>query len=492
MSVYKQYAFWFITGSQHLYGADTLAKVREHSAAIVAGLNTSGCLPAVLVDKALVTTPEEISAVMKEANHDDTCAGVITWMHTFSPSKMWIAGLSILNKPYLHLHPQFTRPIPNEGIDMDFMNLNQSAPGDREHGFIGARLRLPRKIIAGYWDTEAVKSRIGGWMRTAVGVAESRKLKVCRFGDNMREVAVTEGDKVEAQLKLGWTVNTYAVGDLVEYVNAVTEAEIETLMAEYGQAYTIKTGDLDAVCYQARLEAGIGRFLKGGGFGAFTDTFEDLHGLRQLPGLATQRLLAKGYGFGGEGDWKTAALTRVMKVMAEGLPGGTAFMEDYTYDFGDRESLILGAHMLEVCPSLAATKPTVEVHPLGIGGKEPPARLVFEGQSGPAICASLVDMGGRMRLIVNDVAAVKPISDMPNLPVARVMWKPLPSLEEASEAWILAGGAHHTVMSFALTAEHLRDFATIMGIEFVHIGKDTTLTELSRDLTLADIAWKLK
>lgn len=492
MSVFATKEFWFITGSQHLYGPETLDQVKAHSEAMVDGLNQSGKLPSKLVFKGLATSQEEIGTLTKEANYDDTCAGIVTWMHTFSPSKMWIGGLSMLQKPYLHLHTQYNRTIPNDAIDMDFMNLNQSAHGDREHGFIGARLRLPRKIVVGYWERPEVQEKIGGWMRSAVGAAVSRSLKVARFGDNMREVAVTEGDKVEAQLKLGWSVNTYAVGDLVKYIDAVTEAEIDALIVDYAQKYTFNTRDMDSVRYQARMEAAMAKFLRKGGFGAYTNTFEDLHGMRQLPGLASQRLMEQGYGYGGEGDWKVSALTRIMKAMAEGLSGGTAFMEDYTYDFGDAESLSLGAHMLEVCPTLAAEKPRIEVHPLGIGGKEPPARLVFEGQSGPAICVSLIDMGGRLRMIVNEVEGVKPISDMPNLPVARVMWRPLPDLETAAEAWILAGGAHHTVMSFALTAEHMRDFANIMDIEFVRIGKDTNVETLARDLMLADVAYKLK
>ncbi len=427
---------------------------------------------------------------MEEANFDKNCAGVITWMHTFSPSKMWIAGLSILNKPMLHLNTQFNREIPWDEIDMDFMNLNQSAHGDREHGFIGARLRIPRKIVVGHWEDEDVHEKIGGWMRSAIGLSESRSLKIARFGDNMREVAVTEGDKVEAQIKFGWSVNYYPVGDLVQYIEAVTDAEITELMDQYRELYQINTEKTDSIEYQARIELGMTKFLEEGNFGAFTTTFEDLHGLKQLPGLAVQRLMTKGYGFGAEGDWKTSALTRIMKVMATGLPGGTTFMEDYTYHLEKGQELILGAHMLEVCPSIAAQKPTIEVHHLGIGNREMPARMVFDGQEGDVALVSLIDMGGRMRLIVNDAKAVTPLKDMPKLPVARVMWKPMPDLKTSAEAWILAGGAHHTVMSYALNAEHMRDFAEMAGIEFIHINKDTNINDLKKELMWNDIVWK--
>lgn len=488
----KTCQFWFITGSQHLYGEETLKKVAEHSKIMVEKLNQAQEIPKEIVFKIVATSSDAIETIMEEANYDKNCAGIITWMHTFSPSKMWIRGLGKLQKPYLHLHTQFNREIPNEEIDMDFMNLNQAAHGDREHGFIATRMRLSRKVIVGYWEDKHIKEKIGLWMRSAIGVMASKKLKVARFGDNMRDVAVTEGDKVEAQMKLGWSVNTYPVGDLTAYIDAVSEAEIDAVVKEYEQAYTIKTDNLESVRYQARLEIGMETFLKKGGFDAFVNTFEDLKGMKQLPGLASQRLMEKGYGFGPEGDWKVAAMTSIMKTMAEGLDGGTSLMEDYTYHFAGEESLILGSHMLEICPTVAATKPTIEVHPLGIGGKEDPARLVFEGKSGKAICASLIDMGGRMRLIVNDVLAVKPIMEMPNLPVARVMWKPLPNLETSAEAWITAGGAHHSVISFSLTADELRDWANMMDIEFVHIAEDIDLHRFKQDLLLADIAWKLK
>ncbi|MDF2803387.1 MAG: L-arabinose isomerase [Anaerocolumna sp.] len=492
MSTLKKYEFWFITGSQHLYGEETLKKVAEHSKIIADSLNVSSDIPCSVVFKPIVTTPDDITKVIKEANYSENCAGIITWMHTFSPSKMWINGLTILEKPYLHLHTQYNREIPNSEIDMDFMNLNQSAHGDREHGFIGTRLRMPRKVVVGYWEDEDVQEKIGSWMRAAVGASVSKNLKVIRFGDNMRQVAVTEGDKVEAQIKLGWQVNTTPVGDLVEVINAVTEAEIDATVAEYKEKYEIATDNFDAVRYQAKVEVALKKIMAEGGYGAYTNTFEDLHGMDQLPGLASQRLMEAGYGYGGEGDWKVSALTHIMKQMAEGLEGGTAFMEDYTYDLTKGNELSLGAHMLEVCPTLAADKPRIEVHPLGIGGKSDPARLVFEGKAGAAIVVSLVDMGGRFRLIIHDIEAVKPILDMPNLPVARVMWKALPDLKTGAECWILAGGAHHTVFSYSITATQMIDWAEIMGIEYIHISKETKVQDLKQLLFLQDIAWKLR
>lgn len=494
MKKLQDYKFWFIVGSQFLYGPEALKAVEDDARKMVDGLNASGKLPAKIEFKAVGTTAEVIDRFVMDANYDDTCAGIITWMHTFSPSKMWIRGLSKLQKPYLHLHTQFNQEIPNEAIDMDFMNLNQSAHGDREHGFIGTRMRLARKVVVGYWETDAVQSKIASWMRTAIGVIASRTLKVVRFGDNMRNVAVTEGDKVEAEIKFGWSVNTWAVGDLVQYINAVTEAEIDAQVKEYEAKYEMNTDNIASVCYQAKMEVGIKKFLEDNNADGFVNTFEDLYGMDQLPGLATQDLTAQGYGFGPEGDWKISCLTAVMKTMAQGIDEGTALMEDYTYHFGKdgQDSYNLGAHMLEVCPSVAAGKPKIEVHELGIGGKDAPARLVFEGKAGNAIVATLIDMGGRMRLIVNDVECVKPIMPMPNLPVARVMWKPLPCLEKSAEAWILAGGAHHCVISYTVTAEQLRDWANIMGIEFVHITKDLDLDAFKDQLFLADIAWKLK
>ncbi|MDR2532472.1 MAG: L-arabinose isomerase [Oscillospiraceae bacterium] len=482
--------FWFVAGSQHLYGSDVLNTVAERAAKMVGGLSSSA--PFEIIYKATVKTPDEITALVKEANYDDTCAGLVVWCHTFSPSKMWINGLVALQKPYLHLHTQYNRNIPADDIDMNFMNLNQAAHGDREHGFIGARLRLTRKIVVGYWEDAHVQEKIGAWQRSAIGFTISKNLKVIRFGDNMRQVAVTEGDKVEAQIKFGWQVNTWGVGDLVAAMNAVTDAEINALTDEYNSKYTFATEDTEAVKYQARAEIAMLKILEREGAGAFTNTFEDLHGMKQLPGLASQRLMERGYGYGGEGDWKVSALTHVIKTMTADMPDGTSFMEDYTYDLEAGNELVLGAHMLEVCPTIAAAKPRIEVCPLGIGGKEPPARLIFEGKAGRAVVASLVDLGGRMRLIVQDVECVKPIYEMPKLPVARVMWKPLPDLLTSAHAWILAGGAHHTVLSYGATAEMLEDWANMTDIEFVHINADTTINEFKKDLFTADLAWRLK
>ena len=488
----KNYEFWFVVGSQFLYGPAVLDTVAARAAEMVEKMNASGNLPCKLVYKVTAKTSKEISDVVREANHDQNCAGIITWCHTFSPSKMWINGFANLQKPYCHFATQYNREIPNEEIDMDFMNLNQAAHGDREHGFIAARLRMPRKVIAGYWQDADVQERIGSWMRAAVGVAVSKGMKVMRFGDNMREVAVTEGDKVEVQTKLGWEVNTWPVGKLVDTMNEVTEAEVDAKMAEYESLYTMATDDIETVRYQAREEIAMKKMLDAEGCMAFTNTFQDLYGMKQLPGLASQHLMAQGYGYGGEGDWKVSAMTAIMKAMSEGMTGGTAFMEDYTYHLVKGEEYSLGAHMLEVCPSLAADKPRIEVHPLGIGDREPPARLVFEGKAGSAIVVSLVDMGGRLRLICQDIECVKPIMDMPNLPVARVMWRAMPDLLTGVECWITAGGAHHTVLSYDVTAEQMKDWATMMDIEFVHITKDTTVEGLEQQLFLNDLAWKLK
>ncbi len=486
------YEFWFVVGSQFLYGPQVLETVAARAAEMAERMNAGGRLPCKLVYKVTAKTNREITDLVREANHDDRCAGIVTWCHTFSPSKMWINGLTALQKPYCHLATQYGTAIPDEEIDMDFMNLNQSAHGDREHGFIAARLRLPRKVIAGRWQDEAVQERLGNWMRAAVGAAFSRNLKVMRFGDNMREVAVTEGDKVEAQIKLGWQVNTWPVGTLVETMNAVTEAEIDALVAEYRSRYDMGENALEAVRYQAREELAMKKMMDEQGCKAFSNTFQDLYGMRQLPGLASQHLMAQGYGYGGEGDWKVAAMTAVVKAMAEGKTGGTAFMEDYTYHLVEGEEFSLGAHMLEVCPSVAAEKPRVEVHPLGIGDREPPARLVFTGHAGKAVVVSLVDMGGRLRLICQDIECIMPPMKMPNLPVARVAWKPAPNLTTGIECWIVAGGAHHTVLSYDVTAEQMRDWAAMMEIEFVHIGADTTPEKLEDDLFVKDVAWKLR
>ena len=488
----KQYEFWFVVGSQFLYGPEVLETVAARAAEMTEALNACGRLPCKLVYKVTAKTNREITDVVRQANHDPACAGLVTWCHTFSPSKMWINGLAALQKPWCHFATQYNRTIPSEEIDMDFMNLNQAAHGDREHGFIGARLRAPRKVIAGYWQDEAVQDRLGSWMRAAVGAAVSKELKVMRFGDNMREVAVTEGDKVEVQAKLGWQVNTWPVGQLVETMNAVTDAEICALMEEYRAAYDFATDDLATVRYQAREEIAMKKMLDAEGCLAFSNNFQDLYGMDQLPGLASQHLMAQGYGYGGEGDWKVAAMTAILKAMSEGKTGGTAFMEDYTYHLEPGNEYSLGAHMLEVCPSVAAARPRIEVHPLGIGDRQPPARLVFEGHEGDAIVVSLIDMGGRLRLVCQDIHCVKPILPMPNLPVARVMWQPQPSLTTGLECWITAGGAHHTVLSYDVTADQMRDWARMMDIEFVHIGKGTTVEELEHDLFLSDLAWKLK
>ncbi len=488
----QEYEFWFIVGSQFLYGSEVLETVAARASEMADKMNASGILPCRIVYKVTAKTPEEISDLVKEANYCDTCAGVVTWMHTFSPSKMWIDGLRGLQKPYCHFATQYNREIPNEEIDMDFMNLNQAAHGDREHGFLGARLRCPRKVIMGYWQDEEVLQKLGAWMRAAAAAAFSKSLKVMRFGDNMRNVAVTEGDKVEAQIKLGWQVNTWPVGALVEEINAVTEAEIDALMAEYTEKYDMATDRLDVVRYQAKEEIAMRKMLDREGCKAFTNTFEDLYGMEQLPGLASQHLMALGYGYGGEGDWKVAAMTAVIKAMTEGMTGGSAFMEDYTYHLVKGSEYSLGAHMLEVCPSVAAQRPRIEVHPLGIGDRGDPARLVFEGHAGTACVVSLVDMGGRLRMICQDIEAVKPILPMPNLPVARVMWRAMPDLCTGAECWILAGGAHHTVLTYDATPEMLHDFARIMEIEFVHITKDTTPEALEQELFLQDLAWKLK
>ena len=488
----KDYEFWFVVGSQFLYGPEVLDTVAARAAEMAQQMNAGGRLPCRIVYKVTAKTNAEVTDIVREANHDERCAGLITWCHTFSPSKMWINGLAALQKPYCHLATQYGEEIPNEAIDMDFMNLNQAAHGDREHGFIAARLRLPRKVIAGYWKDESVQRRLGEWMRAAVGAAFSKSLRVMRFGDNMREVAVTEGDKVETQLKLGWQVNTWPVGTLVEYMNAVTDAEIDALMETYRAAYTISTDNLASVRYQAREEIAMKKMLDEQGCKAFSNTFQDLYGMKQLPGLASQHLMAQGYGYGGEGDWKVAAMTSILKAMSEGQTGGTAFMEDYTYNLVKGNEFSLGAHMLEVCPSIAAGKPRIEVHPLGIGDREPPARLVFEGRAGKAIVVSLIDMGGRMRLICQDIECIKPPMSMPNLPVARVTWKPEPSLTTGLECWITAGGAHHTVLSYDVTAEQMREWAAIMDIEFVHIGKESTPEKLEDELFLKDLAWKLR
>ena len=487
----QDYSFWLLVGTQYLYGEDTFVDINAHAQAIASALTSSKHVPCKVVAKPCLKNAAEITDVITQANADPACAGVITWMHTFSPSKMWIRGLSILSKPYLHINTQFNRDIPWDSIDMDFMNLNQSAHGDREHGYIAARMRLPRKVVAGHWEDELFQQKVGRWMRSAVGAIESRKLRVLRISDNMRNVAVTDGDKIEAQIKLGWQVDHYGVGDIIRMTEAVTESEIDAQMAEYEKYYTMDTDNIDAVRYQAREEVALQKFMEQEGFGAFQTNFEDLQGLRQLPGLAAQDLMRQGYGFGAEGDWKIAALTRVMKLMAEGLDGGTAFMEDYTYHFEPGNEMLLGAHMLEVCPTIAAERPKIQVHPLGIGDREDPARLVFKSQPGPAIVTTLVDMGDRLRMIVNDVECKEQLHDMPKLPVAGVLWAPKPCLQTSAEAWIYAGGAHHSVLSYALTPDIMRDFAEITGIEFLHIDQNTDIESFRKELFYNDVAYKV-
>ena len=474
---------WFVTGSQHLYGADALAQVAAHANVVAGSLDHEATIPFRIVAKPVMTTAEEIRDLCREANSATQCIGLVFWMHTFSPSKMWIAGLNLLTKPFLHLHTQFNRDLPWATIDMDFMNLNQAAHGDREFGFITARLRLARKVVVGFWQEPSTIAEIAAWTRAAAGWHESQNLKVVRFGDNMRDVAVTEGDKVAAQSQLGYSVNTYGIGDLVARMDQVSDAEVDRLLEEYRAAYSItqQHDRIPSLRSAARIELGLRAFLVEGGFGAYTDNFQDLFGMDQLPGIASQRLMADGYGFAGEGDWKTAALVRTMKVMAQGMEGGTSFMEDYTYDFNGTPK-VLGSHMLEVCPSIAAGKPSLEVHPLGIGGKADPVRLVFTAASGPAVVASLVDMGNRFRLIVNEIDVIEPEQKLPNLPVAAAVWVPRPSLSVAAAAWIYAGGAHHTGFSLALTTEHLADFAEIAGVELIVIDHDTKLREFRRQL----------
>ncbi len=488
----KQREFWFVVGSQFLYGPEVLETVAARGAEMARTMSESGNLPCPLVYKATVKTDAEITQIMREANYDDKCCGVVTWCHTFSPSKMWIHGFDLLQKPYCHLATQYNRKIPNEEIDMDFMNLNQAAHGDREHGFIGARMHLPRKVVAGYWQDKNVQQELGDWMRAAIGYDFSRNLRIIRFGDNMRDVAVTEGDKVEAQIKLGWQVDYWPVGHLVETMEAVSDAEVDAKMDEYKTRYDFATEDTATVRYQALEEVAMRKILDREGALAFINNFQDLYGMEQLPGLASQNMMADGIGYGGEGDWKTAGMTAIMKEMAQGLEGGTLFMEDYTYDLEPGNEVSLGAHMLEVCPSIAAERPRIEVHPLGIGDRQPPARLVFEGKEGPGIVVSLIDMGGRMRMIIQDIEVIKPILDMPNLPVARVMWKPAPDLLTGVKCWIHAGGAHHTVLSTALTAQIMKDWAEMMQIECVHITKDTRLEDFQKELFYNDIAWKLR
>lgn len=482
---------WFVTGSQHLYGAETLKQVNEDSEIIAKALNSSSHIPIKVVFKPVVTTSDKILEICVAANTSKECIGLITWMHTFSPSKMWISGLNVLEKPLLHLHTQFNREIPWKDIDMDFMNLNQSAHGGREFGFICTRMGINRKVVVGFWQDDKVQNKVGIWSRAALGLNESKGLKICRFGDNMREVAVTEGDKVEAQKVLGWQISAHGVGDLVESVNAVQEKDVDLLMNQYKKEYNINTTELDNVRYQARIEIGLKSFLEKHNYKAFTTNFEDLQGLKQLPGLACQRLMEQGYGFGAEGDWKQSALVRIMKVMGEGLEGGCSFMEDYTYHLDPDQSAVLSAHMLEICPTISEGKPNIEVHHLGIGDKDAPARFVFTVPEGKGINASLIDIGGRMRMIVNPVDVIKP-QPLPKLPVARALWIPEPNLEIGAHAWILAGGAHHTSFSMALNTEYLEDFAEMIGLEFVIIDKDTNIRNFKKELRFNDVYYHIR
>ncbi len=491
----KEYEFWFVTGSQHLYGEETLQIVDEHAKAICEGLSALSSRYTIK-HKPVVTSSQTVRQLLREAEFNENCAGIITWMHTFSPAKMWIEGLTSYRKPLMHLHTQYHRDIPWESIDMDFMNINQSAHGDREYGYMNSRMGQIRKVVVGYWDDEEVKHDMSQWMNTAAALNESRNIKVARFGDNMRHVAVTDGDKVGAHIQFGWQVDGYGIGDLVDVMNGITEDEIEALFNEYDRLYDISEetkqdeSKIASIKEQAKIELGLSSFLEKGGYTAFTTSFEVLHGMKQLPGLAVQRLMGKGYGFAGEGDWKTAALVRMMKIMADGKK--TSFMEDYTYHFEPGKEMILGSHMLEVCPTVALDKPKIEVHPLSIGDKEDPARLVFNGIGGTAIQASLIDIGGRFRLVLNEVNGQEVEKEMPYLPVARVLWKPEPSLKTAAEAWILAGGAHHTCLSYQLTADQMMDWAEMAGIESILISHDTSIHQLKNELKWNEALYRLQ
>jgi len=494
----KTFEVWFVTGSQHLYGPETLKQVAANSQQIASGLDSSTAIPVRVVFKPVAKTPQEVTELCQQANTAANCVGLITWCHTFSPSKMWINGLKLLRKPIAHLHTQHNREIPWSAIDMDFMNLNQAAHGDREHGFIMSRMRLNRKVVVGFWQDDKVQRQLGAWSRAAAAWHDWQGAKFCRFGDNMREVAVTEGDKVAAQMQFGYSVNGYGVGDLVKVVNEVTESDAGKLVSEYEASYTIPAAMANRSALRkslqeaARIELGLRAFLTGGGFSGFTDTFEDLHGLGQLPGIAAQRLMADGFGFGAEGDWKTCALVRAMKVMASGLKGGTSFMEDYTYHFDAKRSLVLGAHMLEICPSIAQGKPSLEVHPLGIGGKADPVRLVFDTPPGPGLNASMLDMGNRFRMLVNEVEVVTTPKPLPKLPVARAICAPQPNLEVAAAAWIYAGGAHHTGFSQSVTTEMLEDFAAIADIELAIIDAQTDLRGFQQQLRNNEVYYALR
>lgn len=484
----NEYELWFLTGSQHLYGQEVLREVEEHSRQIVEGLNGTRAIPVKLIAKPVLTTSQAISRALAEATASDRCVGVVTWMHTFSPSQMWLPGLQMLGKPMVHLHTQFNKEIPWDSIDMDFMNLNQSAHGGREFGFAATRLGVPRKVIVGHWQEESVQTELGQWAAVALAVIDAAQGRIARFGDNMRRVAVTEGNKVDARVVFGYSVEGFGIGDLVEYLHNVPDADIDRTVTEYEEQYTVdktlrRGGDRhEPLRYAARQELGMRSFLEEGGFIGFTTTFENLYGMDQLPGLAVQRLMADGYGFGAEGDWKTAAFVRAAKIMSLRREGGTSFMEDYTYHFDDRGGAVLGAHMLEVCPSIAGSKPSVEIHSLSIGGKGDPVRAVFDGKPGSGRNATIIDLGGRFRMLVNEVETIEPSAPTPNLPVARLLWRPKPDLRTSAAAWILAGGAHHTVYTQGATQQQLLDFARIHGIETLVIDERTSLRDVENEL----------
>ena len=496
MKGFENFEVWFVTGAQLLYGGDAVIAVDAHSNEMVKGLNDSGNLPVKVVYKGTVNSAREVTETLKAANNDPHCIGVITWMHTFSPAKMWIHGLQELRKPLLHFHTQFNKEIPWETMDMDFMNLNQSAHGDREFGHIVTRMRKNRKVVVGHWQDPAAQAKIAVWMRVAAAWADAQDMRIIRFGDQMNNVAVTDGDKVEAEMRLGYHVDYYPIADLVAVQDQVTEAEVDALVAEYEKEYDLAPNcqaggkDRQQVRNAAREEIALRRFLKEKGAKAFTTNFDDLAGVDQLPGLACQRLMAEGYGFGAEGDWKTAALYRTMWFMGQGLPRGCSFLEDYTLNFDGEKSAILQAHMLEVCPLIAEHKPKLEVHPLGIGGKNDPARLVFTSKQGAGVAATIVDLGNRFRLIVNEVDCIKS-KELPKLPVASALWIPRPSFEIGAAAWILAGGTHHTSFSYDLTTEYLEDYADIAGIELVVIDANTTIPQFKKELRLNEIYYML-
>jgi L-arabinose isomerase len=494
----EEFEVWFLTGSQDLYGEETLRQVGENSRKIAAGLDESNAIPVRVVQKPVVKNAAAILATCIQASATDKCVGVIVWMHTFSPAKTWISGLQALTKPLLHLHTQFNRDLPWGEIDMDFMNLNQAAHGDREFAHLEARLGLRRKTVAGHWQDDSVLARIGAWSRAACGLHEARHLQVARFGDNMRNVAVTEGDKVSAQMQFGVSVNGFGVDELSDAVRAVAESKVDELiavyMANYDVAPSLRAGgaDHESLREAARIEVALREFMTAGGFGAVTDTFENLDGLDQLPGIAAQRLMADGYGFGAEGDWKTAAMVRLIKVMAKGLPGGTSFMEDYTYHLHPAGSLVLGAHMLEVCPSIADDKVSCEIHPLSIGGRSDPVRLVFNAGSGPAIVVALMDMGDRFRIVADEIDLVPPQEPLARLPVGRAVWRPRPDFATATESWLMAGGSHHTVLTRAIGAEVIADFAEMAGCEFLLIDRDTTVPSFKKELRWNEIYYHLE